>query len=280
MSRPQAQPCGQTRTTGPPAVMTLFYLKLVVTPLLMWAVSLASRRWGGLLGGLLSGMPITSALVMIFLCLEQGTAFSLNAIPGALGGLAAVQASYACYLFASRRLGVALTAVVSLALYGVAAYVLTHWGNLPVSIVVALCLVVLLVWATAREPRPAQLAQIKARWWEIPMRMVAATGLLMLTTGAASWLGPAVSGMLAPIPVIAWPLVVFSHVQGGRFSMAGMIRGNAIGAVGVIAFYLSLGALLPHLGIALTFLLAVGLAVVLTVGLATLLRSRTASTGK
>ena len=67
--------------------MTLFYLKLTITPLLMWAISLASRRWGGLLGGLLSGLPITSALVMTFLCLEQGTAFALGALPGALGGL-------------------------------------------------------------------------------------------------------------------------------------------------------------------------------------------------
>ncbi|GLO13474.1 hypothetical protein PPUJ20028_20550 [Pseudomonas putida] len=39
--------------------MTLLYLELIVTPLLMWAISLASRRWGGLLGGLLSGMAAT-----------------------------------------------------------------------------------------------------------------------------------------------------------------------------------------------------------------------------
>jgi len=256
--------------------MTLFYLKLIVTPLLMWAVSLASRRWGGLLGGLLSGMPITSALVMVFLCLEQGSGFAVNAVPGALGGLAAVQASYVCYLFSSRRVGIVPTVLISLGCYGIAAYAFTHWGGLPVTLAAILCLVTLLVWATGREERPAQLAQIKARWWEIPLRMVAATSLLMLTTGTARWLGPAVSGMLAPIPVIAWPLVVFSHVQGGRYSMAAMIRGNAIGGVGVIAFYLVIGRLLEHLGIALTFLLAIALAVVLTVGLATLLRSRQA----
>ncbi|MBJ9977665.1 hypothetical protein IAE35_16985 [Pseudomonas sp. S75] len=257
--------------------MTLFYLKLIATPLLMWAVSLASRRWGGLLGGLLSGMPITSALVMLFLCLEQGTAFSQQAVPGALGGLAAVQASYACYLFASGRYGVTCSVLLALALYTVMSYALTHWGNLALSIAIALTLIALLIRATAREPRPAQLAQIRHRWWEIPLRMVAATALLMLTTGAAHWLGPAISGMLAPIPVIAWPLVVFSHVQGGRFTLAGMIRGNAIGGIGVIAFYLVLGNLLPHLGIALTFLLAIALAVALTLALATMLKNRRAA---
>lgn len=254
--------------------MTLLYLKLLVTPLLMWAVSLASRRWGGLLGGLLSGLPITSALVMLFLCLEQGPAFALSAVPGALGGLAAVQATYACYLLVSRKLGVGASVLLSLLFYAAVAYAFTHGGNLVVSIAAALAIVVLLVRVTAREQSAGTPARLRHRIWEIPLRMVAATTLLMVITGCASWLGPAASGMLAPIPVIAWPLVVFSHLQGGRPSMAAMIRGNAIGAVGVIAFYLALAHLLAPLGVAATFILAVALAVLLTVALARALRRR------
>jgi len=106
--------------------MTLFYLKLAITPLLMWAISLASRRWGGLLGGLLAGMPITSGLVMTFLSLEQGTDFALNAVPGALGGLAAVLATYAFYLYATRRLAIGAAAGLAIVFYGLVAYVLTH----------------------------------------------------------------------------------------------------------------------------------------------------------
>ena len=104
--------------------------------------------------------------------------------------------------------------------------------------------------------------------------MVAATSLLMITTRLASWLGPATSGMLAPIPVIAWPLVVFAHVQNGRAGMAAMVRGNAIGAVGVIAFYLVLAALLDTWGVTVAISLAMLCAVALTVGLATVLRRR------
>ncbi len=254
--------------------MTLFYLKLIVTPLLMWAISLASRRWGGLLGGLLSGMPITSGLVMTFLCLEQGTAFALGALPGALGGLAAVQATYTFYLLATRRLGVASAVLLALLFYGLAAYVFTHWGNLYLSIAVALLLIGVLIHASGREPRPDILARPRHRFWEIPLRMVSATCLLMVITSLASWLGPATSGMLAPIPVIAWPLVVFAHVQSGRAGMAAMVRGNAIGAVGVIAFYLVLAGLLEAWGVSITISLAMICAVVLTVGLATVLRRR------
>ena len=104
--------------------------------------------------------------------------------------------------------------------------------------------------------------------------MVSATSLLMITTSLASWLGPATSGMLAPIPVIAWPLVVFAHVQGGRPGMVAMVRGNAIGAVGVIAFYLVLAGLLETWGVGVTIGLAMACAVLLTVGLATVVRRR------
>lgn len=254
--------------------MTLFYLKLLVTPLLMWAISLASRRWGGLLGGLLSGLPITSALVMTFLCLEQGTAFALGAVPGALGGLAAVQATYTFYLFATRRLGIGPAILLAMLFYGVAAYAFTHWGNLYLSIAVALLLIGVLIRASGREPRPDTLARPRQRFWEIPLRMVSATSLLMVITSLANWLGPVASGMLAPIPVIAWPLVVFAHVQNGRAGMAAMVRGNAIGAVGVIAFYLVLAGLLDALGGAIAISLGMLCAVILTVGLAAALRRK------
>lgn len=254
--------------------MTLFYLKLMVTPLLMWAISLASRRWGGLLGGLLSGLPVTSALVMTFLCLEQGTAFALGAVPGALGGLAAVQATYTFYLFATRRLGIAPAVSLAILFYGLAAYAFTHWGSLYLSIGVALLLIGVLIRASGREPKPDTLVRLRHRYWEIPLRMVSATALLMLTTRLASWLGPATSGMLAPIPVIAWPLVVFAHVQHGRAGMAAMVRGNAIGAVGVIAFYLVIAGLLEAWGVAIAISLAMVCAVGLTIGLAAALRRR------
>lgn len=79
--------------------MTAFYLKLLITPALMLAISLAAVRWGTGVAGLLSGLPMTSALVMLFLSLEQGTQFASMAVPGALAGLAAIQATYLFYFW-------------------------------------------------------------------------------------------------------------------------------------------------------------------------------------
>ena len=53
-----------------------------------------------------------------------------------------------------------------------------------------------------------------------------------------------------------------------------MVRGNAIGAVGVIAFYLAMAGLLEHTGVAITMLVAMATAVGLTIALAALLKGR------
>jgi O-antigen/teichoic acid export membrane protein len=52
-------------------------LKLVLTPLLIAAASLARRRWGHAVSGWLLGLPLTSGPVAFFLAIERGASFSL-----------------------------------------------------------------------------------------------------------------------------------------------------------------------------------------------------------
>lgn len=254
--------------------MTAFYLKLLITPALMLAISMAARRWGAGVAGLLSGLPVTSALVMLFLSLEQGTEFASLAVPGALAGLAAIQATYLSYFLMTRQVSALTGCVAALAVYGAAAFVVSHTGLLALSITATLLLVVLILAVTSKQTPPRAASYVALPRWAIPMRMLTATLLLLAITASATWLGPVVSGLLAPIPVIAWPLAVFAHVQGGRHELAAIIRGNAIGAVGVVGFYLTLKYSIQQWGALLSVTAAVLLAVVVTSALARVLAKR------
>ena len=254
--------------------MTVFYLKLILTPLLMLAISLAAKRWGTRIGGLLSGLPITSALVMLFLSLEQGTAFASMAVPGALAGVAAIQATYLFYFLITRRISAVAGCIAALAFYGATAYLMSQAGLLVLSVIATLLLIVSIVIATSKQPPPPVASYVALPRWAIPMRMLTATLLLLAITASATWLGPVASGLLAPIPVIAWPLAVFAHVQSGRHELAAIIRGNAIGAVGVVGFYLTLKYSIMQWGAVMSITTAVVLAVVLTAVLARLLAKR------
>ncbi len=253
--------------------MTAFYLKLLITPSLMLAISLAGNRWGTRLAGLLSGLPVTSALIMLFLTLEQGSGFALRAIPGALAGLAAVQATYLCYVIVGQRARVPVACVAALATYGAMAALISHLGSLAVSVTVTLMLLVSIIIVTSKQTQAPAARLVPVPRWVIPMRMLTATLLLLAITASAEWLGPVASGMLAPIPVIAWPLAVFAHVQGGRPEMGKIVRGNAIGGVGVLGFYLVLVMSMVQWGL-LSIAAAVVLAVVATFVLAKVLDRR------
>ena len=93
----------------------IFLIKLCLTPLLMWGVSVAAKKWGTFWGGLLSGLPLTSGVILTFLALEQGAGFTQQAILGAIPGLAAVMAAYWTYVCCSKSYPMWLTGLAALA---------------------------------------------------------------------------------------------------------------------------------------------------------------------
>jgi len=254
--------------------MTVFYLKFLITPTLMLAISLAARRWGTQIGGLLSGLPVTSALVMLFLSLEQGPGFALQAVPGALAGLAAVQATYLFYFLVTRRVGAFTGCIAALAVYAATAFVMSRIGEVALSVGVTVLLLTLIIVVTSAKAQAHAANLVPLPRWVIPMRMLTATLLLAAITASAQWLGPVASGLLAPIPIIAWPLAVFAHVQGGHHELGAIVRGNAIGAAGVLGFYLAVKSTIVALGTVPSISAAVVLAVVATFVLAKVLGRR------
>jgi hypothetical protein len=261
--------------------VNIFLLKLVVTPTLMFLVSRIARRWGGMLGGLVAGLPITSGPIVVFIGVEQGTAFAAQTAAGALSGLAAVLFTYFFYLCVSRRLGIAAACVTSLLFFAACS-----WGFLQIgSPLVALIAGLLAIVAVVCFPQPAKIpaeaeeavrraAQPSA--WDIPVRMITATSMLLVITASAHILGPHLAGILSPIPVIAWPLTIFTHAQGGRREMVTVAKANAVSAVGVMVFYLIIRHLVEVQGLGITVTLALLASVVAAAGLGALLRRRLA----
>ncbi len=54
----------------------LLLLKLLLVPALIWAITLAAHRWGPAVGGWLSGFPVVSGPILLFLVLERGPDFA------------------------------------------------------------------------------------------------------------------------------------------------------------------------------------------------------------
>jgi len=81
----------------------LLLLKIIVVPALIISVTLAGRRWGPRVGGVLASFPLVAGPVLFFLAQEQGEGFAAEAARATLVSLIAVGASGLAYAWASLR---------------------------------------------------------------------------------------------------------------------------------------------------------------------------------
>ena len=110
-------------------------------------------------------------------------------------------------------------------------------------------------------------------WWDLPARALAALGLVLALTAVSGALGPHLSGLLAPFPIVTSVLAVFTHAHGGVAQVGVLLRNFLFGFYGFAAFCFTLAIALPALASAAAFGLATAAALAVQATIL-LLRSR------
>jgi hypothetical protein len=233
----------------------LLALKLFLAPVLIGMVSIAGRRWGPTVGGWLVSLPLTSAPVILFLAIEQGTAFASSAAQNTLMGIMSVASFCLVYYWFSFR----FSWLISMLAGWVAFFALTFIEEsviLPILfsfVIVTAFLTVVLTGMPIDQSK--DLAMIPPRW-DTPLRMLVATAFVLSLTGAAAVLGPQLSGLLAPFPMFTTILAVFTHhLQGAHFARR-LLRAVVAGSFTFVIFFLVISLLVNRWGIAVAFGLA------------------------
>jgi uncharacterized membrane protein (GlpM family) len=242
-------------------------LKLVVTPALIGAASLAGRRWGAAVGGWLVGIPFTSGPIALFLALDHGASFAASASVGMLLGTISQAIFCLAYSWSASR-GVPWLASFGSGCVGFAAStVVLHLLSVPLmpaslATLLALAVVLLLVPRTPDKSDESESPATSPPRWDIPARMVVATVFVLLLTAVAPVLGPYLSGLLSPFPLFGAVLVVFVHRSEGATSAMKLLRGLLFGLFAAAGFFVALSALIEPLGIGLGFAAATATALV------------------
>ena len=236
-------------------------LKLVLTPVLVGAASVAGRRWGSAVGGWLIGIPFTSGPIAFFLSLSPGPHFAALAAVGTMAGAASQAVFCLGYGWAAQRAGWAISVVAATGGFAAATLVLdaTDLSAAGYFVVVILVLVVALFLLPTVPASSASVIAFPA--WDLPARMLLATAFVVALTTAAPLLGPRLAGLIAPFPLYAAVLAAFAHRLQGAGQAVGVVRGLLLGLFAFAAFFLALSVLLPH-GIAVAFASAIAIALV------------------
>src|SRR6478752_5729108 len=83
--------------TCEPSAVTLLAAKILLAPLCVVAVSLAGRRWGVAVAGVLGGLPVVAGPILLVVTLLHGRDFGAEAAAGTLLALAALTAFVVVY---------------------------------------------------------------------------------------------------------------------------------------------------------------------------------------
>ncbi|HKW73072.1 MAG TPA: hypothetical protein VJQ08_09630 [Candidatus Dormibacteraeota bacterium] len=219
-------------------------LKLVLTPVLIGAASLAGRRWGSAVGGWLIGIPFTSGPIAFFLALDPGPSFAAAAAAGIMAGAASQAAFCLAYSWTAQRERWLPSLVSAAAGFGVATLLLDTFVVPPIgtfALVIVVLVVSLFLMPRGSGPR---VEPVRFPAWDIPARIAVATAFVVALTAAAPLLGPRLAGLLAPFPLYGALLAAFAHRLEGSAAAVEVLRGLLLGLFAFGSFFLVLALLL------------------------------------
>lgn len=255
--------------------MALLIAKIFLAPLCVVGVSLAGRRWGMGVAGVLGGLPVVAGPILLAVTLIHGRSFGAESAAGTLLALAALTAFVVTYGTVARAAGPLASVLCGWAafLLGVALLSLVTPPPGISLLFVGTCFaagIVLLPSPSSPLPPPAA-----PPGWDLPARALGALILVLVITGLSGALGAKLSGLLAPFPIITSVLAVFTHAHSGTAQLELLLRNFLFGFYGFATFCFVLAIALPSLAIAPAFGLALAVALI-TQATSSLLRFRLA----
>jgi hypothetical protein len=232
--------------------VALLATKILLAPLCVLAVSLAGRRWGVAAAGVLGGLPVVAGPILLVLTMLHGRAFGADAAAGTLLGLAALT-TFVVYGRLAGPAGPARSVFSGWACFLLAVALLSFVQPPPaVSLLLVggcfaagLALLSAPPWPLAPLPPPP--------WWDLPARALAALVLVLALTAVSGALGPNLSGLLAPFPIVTSVLAVFTHAHGGPAQVRVLLRNFLVGFYGFASFCFLLAIALPSMSVLAAF---------------------------
>lgn len=229
---------------------TALLVKLLAAPTLIGFASLAGKRWGPNIAGLMGGLPLVGAPVILALWIEKGSDYAREAALSAPAGVWANIVYMLALGYASARLHWYAAIPLAWAFYLLTALILNALGlaqSLALGFAVVPGLWIAALYGLPRPvapPRSAALPPI-----ELVARLVAAALLVYSLATLSGHLGAQLTGILSGAPVAAVVIPAFIFAKAGRDALLLTLRGFLTGLMGFAVFFLILGHTMAEMGV-------------------------------
>jgi hypothetical protein len=240
-------------------------LQLVLAPLLVAAGSLAQRRWGQRVGGLVVGLPLTSLPLLFLVAVAHGPGFAARASTASLEGTVAAALMVWAWAAAARRRGVAASLAAGSAVFAASIAVLDLSPAWPAA--AGACAGVLVYAATLRwwpqggTPEPGSTRPGSPPPRRLWLRVLLAAGFSVVVAGTSGGLGPHLAGLVTALPLLTGVIGALTHREEGPTEARAFLHGVTRGSFSVVTALAVLAFGLPGGHVALCFAAAAAAAV-------------------
>lgn len=232
--------------------------KAALTATTVALLLLVAQRFDRRMAGLLAGLPTVTGPALLWLALEFGNEYVIQAAAGA------VAASAMCAVFAwvydcmSRR-GSAVAALVAAVIASALAAVALRGTctGVVVALALAAATCVLVVFVLQDDVESA--SSVRRLRGELALTALASGAVSGLVAASAMTVGPFWAGVLASPPLIAAAIAVHQQLFAGHASVRRFLRGYVAGLLGRAVFAAAFAALLTTFGASTAALLAAAL---------------------
>ena len=239
----------------------IFKVALVAASVLL--ASLAARRFGHAVGGLLGGLPMIAGPIIGFVLWQEPLDSARAIVLATLVCLPATIAHQTTFAWCATRWHWAMALLAANTVF-LACGALLLALHLPPGGVIVLALAAPLLGLAAMPRLPLVPGRVAIPPIELTLRVLAAMAMAGLIIESAGAVPAALSGLLLALPITANVLPCFTLPVHGPAATVALLAGFVRGLLGFVAFFValhvSLGALGTGAGFAVAWIVALGVA--------------------
>ncbi len=221
--------------------MLLLILRLVSAPVVILAATMAQRRFGHAVSGLIVGLPLTSVPLLWLVALGHGTPFAGSMSTALLTATSAQAVLIWSYARLARHFSPLVAATGSIGVFVIVALLtqaLHPSAPLAALLGVASCVLALRAWP-ALDAAPV----VEGRY-RIGVRVTLVTLFTIVVVSFAGWMGPQFAGLVAALPALSLVMAVVTHRELGASATSHFLRSVTRGSVAYVISMLVMTELL------------------------------------
>lgn len=231
--------------------MIFFLFRILLAPLAVVGGTLAQRRFGDAISGLILGLPLTSLPLLWLVAIQHGTAFAASMIGALLVGSIAEAVVLWLHARLTLHFSPALALVGAVGAFALAAEAV---NLLKLSAVLAGLLTAvgfaaaLYWWPVSHSDTP--MSPARSRLW---LRVTLSAVFTVVLVSLAGRLGPVLSGLVDALPAMSLMMAFMTHQDHGSGASTRFLHGVTRGSFSYLAAMLVLAELLRTGNLLLAF---------------------------